>query len=91
MESEMLTYVLWFFVDGRYLHDNAIESIPQGFLDGATSLKYLSVFAEGPRARDLCASRWDGIGLRIDDRMCTCLGFLLRCILVDDCVMGREP
>ena len=35
------------FVDGRKLHNNAIESIPVGFLDGATSLQYLSVLRRG--------------------------------------------
>ena len=36
------------FVDGRSLQYNAIESIPVGFLDGATSLKDLSVLRRGP-------------------------------------------
>ena len=35
------------FVDGRYLGGNAIESIPVGFLDGATSLQRLSVLRRG--------------------------------------------
>ena len=35
------------FVDGRYLSNNAIESIPVGFLDGATSLQELSVLWRG--------------------------------------------
>ena len=35
------------FVDGRDLFDNAIESIPDGFLDGATSLRELSVLRQG--------------------------------------------
>ena len=35
------------FVDGRYLDNNAIESIPVGFLDGATSLEDLSVMRRG--------------------------------------------
>ena len=77
-------------VDGRSLRDSAIESIPVGFLDGATSLQELSVLRRG-RARDLYASRWDCIGVRIDGRMCAFLGFLLRCILMNDCAMGQEP
>ena len=36
-----------FFVDGRDLGNNAIESIPVGFLDGATSLEHLSVLRRG--------------------------------------------
>ena len=47
MDSEMLTYGLWVFVDGRSLEFNAIESIPVGFLDGATSLQSLSVLRRG--------------------------------------------
>ena len=47
MESEKLTYGLWLFVDGRELDYNAIESIPVGFLDGATSLERLSVLCRG--------------------------------------------
>ena len=35
------------FVDCRDLSDNAIESIPAGFLDGATSLQELSVLRRG--------------------------------------------
>ena len=35
------------FVDGRDLRNNAIESIPVGFLDGATSLWKLSVLRRG--------------------------------------------
>ena len=35
------------FLDGRSLYNNAIESIPVGFLDGATSLRYLSVMRRG--------------------------------------------
>ena len=44
-------------------------------------------FAAGPRAGDLYASCWDGIGLRIDDRMFACLGFLVRCILMGYCAI----
>ena len=36
-----------FCFDGRDLADNAIESIPAGFLDGATSLQSLSVLRRG--------------------------------------------
>ena len=35
------------FVDGRSLDNNAIESIPVGFLDGATSLESLCVLRRG--------------------------------------------
>ena len=35
------------FVDGRDFSYNAIESIPVGFLDGATSLQILSVLRRG--------------------------------------------
>ena len=35
------------FVDGRKLYNNAIETIPAGFLDGATSLELLSVLRRG--------------------------------------------
>ena len=35
------------FVEGRDLFGNAIESIPEGFLDGATWLQYLSVLRRG--------------------------------------------
>ena len=35
------------FVHGRYLYDNAIETIPDRFLDGAASLQILSVLRRG--------------------------------------------
>ena len=41
------------FVDGRYLDNNAIDTIPQGFLDGATSLRELSVMRRG-RGLGIC-------------------------------------
>ena len=57
------------FVDGRGLFNNAIESIPVGFLDGATSLQELSVLRRG-HALGICMRV-----VGIDDRMCACLGF----------------
>ena len=79
------------FVDGRSLRDNAIESIPVGFLDGATSLEILSVLRRG-HALGICV-RVVGMvsvfGLMIECALVW--GFLLRCILVDGCVMGLEP
>ena len=78
------------FVDGRYLDDNAIESIPVGFLDGATSLEILSVLRRG-HALVICmrvVGMVSVLGMMIE---CDGVWFLLRCILMDDCVMGRLP
>ena len=52
------------FVDGRSLDNNAIESIPDGFLDGATSLQILSVLRRG-HALMICMRV-----VGINDRMC---------------------
>ena len=79
------------FVDGRYLHNNAIETIPVGFLDGASSLQYLSVLRRG-HALGICM-RVVGM-VSVFGLMIECVRvwvFVVRCILMDDCVMGREP
>ena len=60
------------FVDGRSLSSNAIESIPQGFLDGATSLRRLSVLRRG-LALGLC--------MRVVG-MVSVFGLMIECALV---------
>ena len=48
------------FVVGRWLYNNAIESIPVGFLDNATSLQELSVLRRGHALGIVCESLgWD--------------------------------
>ena len=74
MDTEILTFGLWFFVDGRWLNDNAIESIPDGFRDGATSLQKLSVLRRGHAL---------GICVRVVG-MVSVLGLMIECV----CVFG---
>ena len=62
------------FVDVRYLHNNAIETIPVGFLDGATSLEELSVLRRGHAL---------GICMRVVG-MVSVLGLMIQCV----CVFG---
>ena len=64
------------FVDGRDLSKNAIELIPVGFLDGATSLVYLSVLRRG-HALGICmrvVGMVSVLGLMIES---DCFWFLL--------------
>ena len=60
------------FVDGRYLSNNAIESIPAGFLDGATSLQELSVLRRGHAL---------GICMRVVG-MVSVFGLMIECVRV---------
>ena len=60
------------FVDGRDLSSNAIESIPVGFLDGATSLEILSVLRRGHAL---------GICMRVVG-MVSVLGLMIECARV---------
>ena len=60
------------FVDERELSNNAIESIPVGFLDGATSLGYVSVLRRG---------RAVGICMRVVG-MVSVLGLMIECVRV---------
>ena len=62
------------FVDGRRLYNNAIESIPVGFLDGATSLQDLSVLRRGHAV---------GICMRVVG-MVSVFGLMIECV----CVFG---
>ena len=59
-------------VDGRWLHNNAIESIPVGFLDGATSLQRLSVLRRGHAL---------GICMRVVG-MVSVFGLMIECVRV---------
>ena len=61
-------------VDGRFLDQNAIESIPVGFLDNATSLEILSVLRRGPAL---------GICMRVVG-IVSVLGLMIPCV----CVFG---
>ena len=72
MDSEMLRFGLWFFVDGRDLSNTAIESIPVGFLDGATSLQELSVLRRGHAL---------GICMRVVG-MVSVFGLMIECVRV---------
>ena len=60
------------FVDGRSLENNAIESIPVGFLDGATSLQELSVLRRGHAL---------GICMRVVG-MVSVFGLMIECVYV---------
>ena len=60
------------FVDGRYLYNIAIESIPDGFLDGATRLRILSVLRRGHAL---------GIFMGVV-RMVSVFGLMIECALV---------